>query len=114
MKYGKKTVRMGRKEAVGMQDLVKMYIRSAGISTELNRQRIYVAWNKVSGAASFTLNRYVKNGVLYCAISSSMVRNRLYLSRLRLVELINGELENDELFTKEDKTENFIKSIVFK
>lgn len=110
----KEAVRIKRRESVGMPELIKMYIRDMKLTTELNRQRIYAAWSKVSGAAPYTLKRYVKNGVLYCTVSSSLVRNRLFFQRDFLVELINEELGKDELFTAEDKVESFIKSIVLK
>lgn len=107
-------VRIQRREAIGMEPLIRMYIREMKLSTELNRQRIYAAWSKVSGAAPYTLKRFVKKGTLYCVISSSMVRNRLFFQKEVLVELINEELRRDELFTADDKVENFIKSIVLK
>ena len=56
----------------------------------------------------------MKSGVLHCVISSSMVRTQLYLNRKRIVDMINKELDNDELFIKEDKVENYVKSIVLK
>lgn len=110
----KQTVRIARKEAVGMEALMRMYIKSMGLSTEMNRQRIYAAWSKVSGAAAFTLDRYVRGGVLYCTISSSMMRSRLFLGKDKLVEMINEELRHDSLFFQDNKTESFIKSIVLK
>lgn len=110
----KKTVRIERKEAVRMEEIIHMYIKSLKLSAELNRQRVYVAWAKVSGAAQYTLDRYMKSGVLHCVISSSMVRTQLYLNRKRIVDMINKELDNDELFIKEDKIENYVKSIVLK
>lgn len=113
-KNNRGSVRIARKEAIGMEELIRLYIKSIGLSTELNRQRIYAAWSKVSGAAAFTLDRYVKAGVLYCTISSSMMRSRLFLGKDRLVEIVNDELRQDSLFSQDNKTENFIKSIVLR
>lgn len=110
----KEAVRIKRRESVGMPELIKMYIRDMKLTTELNRQRIYAAWSKVSGAAPYTLKIYVKNGVLYCIVSSSLVRNRLFFQKDLLVSLINEELKKDELFTEDDKVESFVKSIVLK
>ena len=78
--------RMARKEAVGMEELISQYIRS----------------------------QLFKNGVLYCSLSSSMVRNRLYFMKDDLVKLINDRLLEDELFTPNPDGKDYVKDIVLK
>ena len=105
---------MARKEAVGMEELISQYIRSMKLSSGLNRQRVFAAWNEVSGAAAYTVSQLFKNGVLYCSISSSMVRNRLYFMKDDLVKLINDRLLEDELFTPNPDGKDYVKDIVLK
>ena len=106
--------RMSRKEAVGMEELISQYIRSMKLSSGLNRQRVFAAWNEVSGASSYTVSQCFRNGVLYCSLSSSMLRNRLYFMKDDLVKLINERLSEDELFTPAPDGRNYVKDIVLK
>ena len=78
MAYDPRTNRMRRQNAVGMDELVKEFIREMRLSAGLNRQRIEEAWSKGSGAGMYTLDLRYDKGVLYCTINSSMVRNQLY------------------------------------
>ena len=54
-----------RKEALPMEKLVEEYIREMKLSAGLNTQRIFEAWDTVSGAAAYTLKRFFRNGKLY-------------------------------------------------
>lgn len=45
-------IRIHRKEAVSMDELVKQYIRSMKLAAGLNTQRIFAAWDACSGAGS--------------------------------------------------------------
>ena len=42
--------RIGRKDALGMQELISQYIREMKLASGFNRQRIFEAWDVVSGA----------------------------------------------------------------
>ena len=43
--------RLGRKEAVGMDELIQWFVQDMRLSSGLNRQRVFAAWDKVTGAA---------------------------------------------------------------
>ena len=92
--------RIGRKDAQGMEELIRLYIREMKLSSGFNRQRVFEAWDAVSGASRYTIDRFFRDGMLYCTISSSVVRNQLYFQRDALVEKMNGFLEKDPLFIK--------------
>ena len=98
MAFDGRDSRLRRKEAVGMEQLVQDFIRDMRISSGINRQRAAQAWNEVSGASRYTLDVSLEKGVLYCSISSSMVRNQLYFQRDVLVEDMNKALMNDQMF----------------
>ncbi len=95
------SVRISRKEAVGIDKLIALYIDGMKLREGLNARRIYAAWNEVSGASGHTLRRYFRGGVLYVTVSSSMVRSQLYFQRDILVERMNGRLALDPMFKGE-------------
>lgn len=116
MNFNKKyaPVRMPRKTAIGMNELIEIYIKSMKISSGLNIQRIFAAWDAVSGASAYTLNRRFYKGKLYITLSSSMVRSHLRMQNDFLIERMNAFLEKDELFIKDDKFVRIVKSLILK
>lgn len=106
--------RLARKEARSMDELIRQYINEMKLTAGLNRQRIFEAWNTVSGASAYTVRMYLKSGILYCSISSSVVRNRLYFQRDIILREMNEFLANDELFVKDTGKDEFVKGIVLK
>ena len=108
------TSRLSRKNAMTMEELIQEYIRNMKIASGLNEQRIYAAWDAVSGAAKWTISRYCRNGILYCSISSSVVRNRLFFQKQRILELINAFLMEDDLFVKDGRKTVFVKDVVLR
>ena len=59
MSYDGRGNRMRRQEAVGMDELVRQFIREMRLSAGLNRQRIEEVWNEISGASRYTLISYM-------------------------------------------------------
>lgn len=97
-----------------MDEVISQYIMEMKLVGGINRQRIFAAWDAVSGAALYTVGRYVKNGILYCSLSSSMIRSQLFFQKDSIVKKINDFLAADELFVKDSKKDGFIKDIVLK
>ena len=97
-----------------MDALVKEYIKSMKLSTGLNTQRIFAAWDACSGAAPFTLKRFFRGGKLYITLSSSVIRNQLYFQKAELMEKMNAFLSKDELFTQDDRTVSFIEELILR
>ena len=114
MAYDPRTNRLRRQNAVGMDELVKEFIRDMRLSAGLNRQRIEEAWTTVSGAGMYTLDLRYDKGVLYCTINSSMVRNQLYFQKDVLVNALNDVLRKDELLTWDWDKGTCIKSLVLR
>ena len=100
--------RISRKDAVPMEELVGMYIKNMRLTAGLNRQRIFAAWDQVSGSSQYTLDKYVKDGVLYCRMSSSVVRSKVRLQKDFILDMLNARLRTDSLY---DSSEGFVKSI---
>lgn len=104
--------RLGRKDAVGMEELVSAFIRDMKLASGLNRQRVYAAWASVTGAAPYTLSESFSKGILFVTLSSSVVRNQLFFQRADIATRINETLARDELFTGE--AAGYVKSIILK
>ena len=103
-----------RKEAVGMQELISQFIVEMKISSGINRQRVEEAWNQVSGVSRHTLDVSYEKGVVYCSLSSSVVRNQLYFQRDVILQKMNEFLASDELFVSDMKGGPALKTLVLK
>ena len=104
--------RLARKEAVGMDELIHRFVQEMKLSSGLNRQRVFAAWDSVTGAAPYTLSKSFFKGVLYCTLSSSVVRNQLSFQRKEIAEAINAALSQDDFFT--GSAEGYVKSVILK
>ena len=107
-------IRIHRKQAVTMDELISAYIKQMKIAAGLNTQRIFEAWDVCSGAGPFTLKRYFRSGTLYITLNSSVIRNQLSFQKAELVEKINATLSGDPLFTEDNRTAGFVKELVLK
>ncbi len=108
------SVRMARKKALSMDEVVSMYIKSMKLTAGLNTHRIFAAWDEASGAAPYTLKRFFRDGRLYITLSSSVVRNQLSFQAEALVEKMNSILARDGLFTKDDPRVSYVKELILK
>ena len=107
-------VRIHRKEAVSMDQLVHQYIKSMKLAAGLNTQRIFAAWDACSGAGPFTLRRYFRDGKLHITLNSSVLRNQLFFQKTELVEKMNRFLSQDSLFTEDNRTVGYIRELILK
>ena len=108
-------VRLERREAVGMEQLIEEYIRDMKLSSGLNEQRVFAAWDEASGAGPYTLGKSFRKGVLYCNLSSSALRQRLFFQRTEILRKMNEILKEDSLYTKVETSEaNYVKYIILK
>ena len=114
MQEPKENIRIHRKEAVGMDQLVSAYIKQMKLAAGLNTQRIFEAWDACSGAGPFTLKRFFRGGKLYITLSSSVYRNQLYFQKDVLIEKMNAMLAQDPLFTADNLSTGFIQELILK
>jgi len=108
------TYRIHRKQALGMEEVIDQYIRSMKLAAGLNTQRVFAAWDEVSGAASATLRRYYRDGVLRVNLASSVQRFELGLQKAQMIERMNAWLLKDDLFVKDDPKVGLVKDIILK
>ena len=97
-----------------MGTLVPMFVRMRGLSAELNTQRVFAAWDEVSGVKDFTLRKFYRDGKLYVTISSSMVRSHLEFQKDSMLSAVNEFLEKDTLFDKSCSKIGFVKEIILR
>ena len=97
-----------------MDKIVEAYIKSMKIAVGLNTQRIFAAWDACSGAGPYTLRRYFRGGKLYITLNSSVLRSQLVLQKDLLIENMNAFLQQDPLFTQDNKTVGFVEELILK
>jgi len=114
MKEVNSPIRIHRKQALSMEEVVSQYIKSMKIAAGLNTQRVFEAWDACSGAGPFTLKRFYRDGKLYITLNSSVIRNQLYFQKDALVEKMNAFLSGDSLFTADNRTVGFIRELILK
>lgn len=106
--------RIKRKEPQSMDEVIKDYIKDMKLTTGLNTQRVFAAWDEVSGAEKWTTNRFFRDGILYITMNSSVARNRLVFQLPALTKSINDRLIADPLFVKDDPRSRLVTRIVLK
>ena len=85
---------MQRTNSNKLSQLLMEFIKEQGLVEGLRNVRIGHAWDKAVGEkyAFHTTSKYFKNGILYCSIDSSIVRNQLYFRQDDIVAQINSIL----------------------
>lgn len=114
MQEPKESIRIHRKEAVTMEQVVSNYIKQMKLAAGLNTQRIFEAWDACSGAGPFTLRRFYRGGKLYITLSSSVYRNQLLFQKEELIRKMNAWLDGDPLFTADNRSTGFIQELILK
>ena len=107
-------IRLTRKEAVSMEEIVSRYIKQMKLSAGLNTQRTLDAWDQCSGAAQYTLKKFYRGGKLFITLNSSVVRSQLYFQRDLIIKKINDFLANDPLFTDDNRSVSYVKELILK
>lgn len=106
--------RIERKEAQTVGDALKEFLKAYHLTPGLNTQRIFSAWDDASGASSFTIKRFFRDGKLYITLNSSVVRSQLSFQKKELITKINAILENDALFSKDEPKVGYVNELILK
>jgi hypothetical protein len=106
--------RIARKDAQLIGDVLPQCIKLLGLSSGMNTHVIFKAWDDVSGAGPFTLNRFFRSGILYITVSSSVIRSQLYFQKDELKDKINEYLAKEEIFDRNNSKVGYVKNIVLK
>lgn len=106
--------RVPRKTAISVEEALKAYLRQSHLTTGLNTQRIFAAWDAASGAGSCTVRKFFRDGKLYITVNSSVIRSQLLFQKQGLIEKMNSILADDMLFDTTDGTVGFVKELILK
>jgi len=106
--------RVARKTALPLSELIQEYLRTSKLTSGLNTQRIFAAWDAASGAGRYTIRRFFRDGKLYITVDSSVVRSQLAFQRDTLLAKVNALLAQDELFTRSEGDADTVKELILK
>lgn len=101
---------MRRKEFKTIGDYLNDFVTTPFFSAGLQTVKVFDAWDKVltdklfpymqkEEVLNFTLNKFFKNGVLSCKISSSVVRSQMMMQKEMIISAINIILGEDVVKT---------------
>lgn len=105
--------RISRKNAIPLVEVLKEMLVEGKAGNTHNSYRIFSAWDKVSGAASYTVKRFFRDGNLYITLSSSVICNQLSMQKDALLKKLNADLAADELYIG-DASEAPVKQLILK
>jgi len=96
---------MRRSKPVPINDLLKLFVKEFGLENNLKEQQFLRLWDETMGitVSKATTNRVLKNRKLYIYLSSSVIRQELFMMRTEIVKELNkrmGEYTIDELVLK--------------
>lgn len=91
---------MRRSRTISLAEAMQDYIREMKIGDKLREVSLIESWEEIAGKAisSRTSRIYIKNGVLFIVLSSSVVRNELVMIKEALRHKLN-EKAGSELIT---------------
>lgn len=84
---------MRRSKTVSIAEAITDYIKEMNIGGKLGEAGVINSWEEIVGKAisSRTKKIFIKDGVLFVYLSSSVVRNELMMLRNALKEKINSK-----------------------
>jgi predicted nucleic acid-binding Zn ribbon protein len=82
---------MRRSETQSLGKVIKEYLKESRMDGKLAEVEAINSWETIIGKtiARATTNLYIKNGVLYVHLKSSIVRNELFMMRHQIVDAMN-------------------------
>lgn len=92
---------MRRKNTQTLGAVLNEYLDAMKLRKKLKESRIENDWREILGnnAASLTRKVYIKDGILYAYLNSSVLRNELLMMRETLITRIN-EKAGEEIVKK--------------
>lgn len=105
--------RIARKTAQPLLEVLKQMLSESGAAYTHNTNLIFSAWDAVSGAGTYTIKRFFRDGKLYITLSSSVICNQLSMQKDVLVAKINSALAGNELYIGQT-AEGPVKQLILK
>lgn len=88
---------MRRSNTQSLSDVLKEYIEKNRIESKLKEVDVVNSWEELLGKtiAGYTRNIYIRNRILYVEISSSVVKNELFMMREEICRRLNENAGRD-------------------
>lgn len=88
-----------RQDTVTIADLLLAYVKETGLEGEFVKLRICEEWDMIVAkmGRGIGIGRYFKDGILYCTISSSAIRNIIYYDLPGIIRRINDAVPGGHL-----------------
>ena len=102
---------MERKQAQTVGEALRAYLKAYHLTSGLNTQRVFAAWDQASGAGQYTIRKFYRDGILFVTMSSSVIRSQLNIQKQFLLEKVNTILNGDELFSEDEPLVGYVKEI---
>ncbi|MBE6247144.1 MAG: DUF721 domain-containing protein [Bacteroidales bacterium] len=85
---------MKRENTQLISAVIAEFIKEERLEEGLQRARIFKAWDIVVGenGARATTNKFFRDGVLYCAVNSSILRTQMYYRKEEIIHNLNKML----------------------
>ncbi|NLN30914.1 MAG: DUF721 domain-containing protein [Bacteroidales bacterium] len=82
---------MRRSKTISLAEAIQDYIKAMKLDKGLGETALIGSWEEVTGKAiaSRTKKLYIRDGILYVYLSSSVVRNELMMLRQELMKKLN-------------------------
>ena len=103
--------RIERQNTEPVSELLKEFVAVNRLGRGLYSQAVFQLWDDVSGVGMHSMNKYLRNKVLYVTVSSSVLRSQLLMQKDFILEEINSRLDTDEtvaLSGVTDRLENIV------
>ncbi len=82
---------MKRKDIQTVGEFLSDFLKESDLGGQIKESKVIAAWGELLGESivRYTTRLYIKEKVLYVHLSSSVLRNELYMCRSMLLERLN-------------------------
>lgn len=91
-----KPAKIERQNAEPLSNALALFVARNHLGSGLLRHAVFNAWDKASGAGRLSANKFLKDGVLYVTLTSSVVRSTLNIQLDDILVRLNRILDEDE------------------
>ncbi|MDR0349912.1 MAG: DUF721 domain-containing protein [Tannerella sp.] len=91
---------MKRTKVQPLKKLLDEWMQESKIAPKIYEARVMTAWYDILGPlASSTERLFINNKVLFVSLSSSVVRNELYMQKSKIITALNSKAGGEEIIT---------------
>ncbi len=82
---------MRKSKTLKIEEIIQMLIKEQGLEDRLSESRLINGWNELLGknVSRATQDLYIRNGVLYVHLTSSVIRHELMMIKNDILKKLN-------------------------